>query len=96
MSQENLGRADKTIDLLNNDKDRLQKQVSAVSREFEKRVAALEDELEAEQNKVVSRTESGIKILENILLFWRICTYHLLVVFNRPFISGAQQAGGEH
>ena len=52
MSQENLGRADKTIDLLNNDKDRLQKQVSAVSREFEKRVAALEDELESEQNKV--------------------------------------------
>ena len=52
VSQENLGRADKTIDLLNNDKDRLQKQVSAVSREFEKRVAALEDELEAEQNKV--------------------------------------------
>ncbi|KAL5258855.1 hypothetical protein ACHWQZ_G009355 [Mnemiopsis leidyi] len=62
VSQENLGRADKTIDLLNNDKDRLQKQVSAVSREFEKRVAALEDELEAEQNKVLSKREENTNL----------------------------------
>ena len=52
MSHENLGRADKTIDLLNNDKDRLQKQVAAVTREFERRVADLESDLETEQNKV--------------------------------------------
>ncbi|XP_063679300.1 myosin-9-like isoform X10 [Bolinopsis microptera] len=66
VSQENLGRADKTIDLLNNDKDRLQKQVSAVSREFEKRVAALEDELESEQNKVLCKREENTNLKKRL------------------------------
>ena len=40
------------MELLNNDKDRLQKQVSAITREFENRIIGLEQELEEEQNKV--------------------------------------------
>ena len=52
MSHENLGRADAAIDLLSNDKDRLQKQVAAVTREFERRLATLEEDYAGEQNKV--------------------------------------------
>ena len=54
VNQENLGRADKTVELLNIDKDRLLNQVAAITREFENRVVGLEQELDEEQNKVYS------------------------------------------